>query len=68
MLTDVSMAFFVLGVIALYAYLSRSKAERLALVGLVMTVGFLVLFLPLIGFVAYVVPAIGSLAEQGQTE
>lgn len=67
-LTDVSLAFFVLGLIALYAYLSRTRAERLAFVGLVMTVGFLVLFLPLIGFVAYMVPAIGVLAEQGQTE
>ena len=67
-LTDVSLAFFVLGLFALYAYLSRSSAERLAFVGLVMTVGFLVLFLPLIGFVAYVVPAIGSLAEQGHVE
>jgi len=67
-LTDVSLAFFVLGLIALYAYLSRSSAERLAFVGLVMTVGFVVLFLPLIGFVAYVVPAIGSLAEQGHVE
>jgi hypothetical protein len=67
-LTDVSLAFFVLGLFALYAYLSRSSAERLAFVGLVMTVGFLVLYLPLIGFVAYVVPAIGSLAEQGHVE
>jgi hypothetical protein len=67
-LTGVSLAFFVLGVFALYAYLSRGRAERLAFVGLVMTVGFLVLFLPLIGFAAYVVPAIGVLAEQGQTE
>ena len=67
-LTDVSLAFFVLGLIALYAYLSRGRAERLAFAGLVMTVGFLVLFLPLIGFAAYVVPAIGVLAEQGQTE
>jgi hypothetical protein len=67
-LTDVSLAFFVLGLIALYAYLSRTRAERLTFLGLVMTVGFLVLFLPLIGFVAYMVPAIGVLAEQGQTE
>ena len=67
-LTGVSLAFFVLGLFALYAYLSRGRAERLAFVGLVMTVGFLVLFLPLIGYAAYVVPAIGVLAEQGQTE
>ena len=67
-LTGVSLAFFVLGLIALYAYLSRSRAERLAFAGLVWTIGFLVLFLPVTGFAAYVVPAIGSLAEQGQAE
>jgi hypothetical protein len=67
-LTGMSLAFFVLGLFALYAYLSRTSAERLAFVGLVVTVGFLVLFLPVTGFAAYVVPAIGVLAEQGQTE
>jgi len=67
-LTGVSLAFFVLGLFALYAYLSRTSAERLAFVGLVVTVGFLVLFLPVTGFAAYVVPAIGVLAGQGQTE
>jgi hypothetical protein len=67
-LTNVSLPFFVLGVMALYAYLSRTSAERLAFVGLVMTVGSLVLFLPVFGYVGYVVPAIGSLAEQGHVE
>jgi hypothetical protein len=67
-LTGVSLTFFVLGLFALYAYLSRTKAERLALIGLVVTVGFLILYLPVIGFAAYVVPAIGSLAEQGHPE
>jgi len=67
-LTGVSLTFFILGLIALYAYLSRTKAERLALIGLVVTVGFLVLYLPVIGFAAYVVPAIGSLAQQGDVE
>ena len=67
-LANVSVVFFVLGLFALYAYLSRSSAEQLAFVGLVMTVGFLVLFLPVFGHVAYVVPAIGSLAEQGHVE
>jgi hypothetical protein len=67
-LTGVSLTFFILGLIALYAYLSRTKAERLALIGLVVTVGCLVLYLPVIGFAAYVVPAIGSLAEQGDAE
>ena len=67
-LTGASLAFFVLGLFALYAYLSRTSAERLAFVGLVVIVGFLVLYLPVIGFAAYVVPAIGVLAERGQTE
>jgi len=68
MLTGVSLTFFILGLIALYAYLSRTRAEGLAFAGLVVTVGCLVLFLPVTGFAAYVVPAIGSLAEQGHAE
>lgn len=67
-LANVSVAFFVLGLFALSAYLSRSSAEQLAFVSLVMTVGFLVLFMPVFGHVGYVVPAIGSLAEQGNVE
>jgi hypothetical protein len=67
-LTGVSLALFILGLIALYAYLSRTKVERLAFVGLVVTVGFLLLFLPLTGYAAYVIPAVGSLAEQGHVE
>lgn len=67
-LADVSLPLFVLGVMALYAYLSRTSAERPAFVGLVMTVGSLVLFLPVFGYVGYVVPAIGTLAEQGHVE
>lgn len=35
---------------------------------MIVTVGFLGLFLPLIGFAAYVVPATGSLVEQGRVE
>lgn len=68
MLAGVSLAFLVLGVFALYARLSATKRERLALVGLTMTVGFLVLFLPVTGFAFYVVPAIGELVEEGATE
>lgn len=68
MLVGMSLPFLVLGVFALYARLSATKKERLALVGLVMTVGFLVLFLPVTGFAAYVVPAIGELVEQGAPE
>lgn len=67
-LTCISLSFFILGLIALYAYLSRTKAERLALVGLVVTVGFLVVWLPLLGFISYLVPAVGVLAEGGHPE
>ncbi len=68
MLIGISLALFILGVFALYAYLSRTKQERVAFAGLIVTVGFLGLFLPLIGFGAYVVPAIGSLVAQGRVE
>jgi hypothetical protein len=68
MLAGVSLPFLVLGVFALYLRLSTTKRERLALAGLMMTVGFIVLFLPVTGFAFYVVPAIGELVEQGATE
>jgi hypothetical protein len=68
MLVGVSLAFLVLGVFALYLRLSTTKRERLALAGLMMTAGFIVLFLPVTGFAFYVVPAIGELVEQGATE
>jgi hypothetical protein len=67
-LAGISLALFLLGVFALYAHLSQTKQERVAFAGLIVTVGFLGLFLPLIGFAAYVVPAIGSLVEQGRVE
>lgn len=68
MLVGLSLPLFVLGVFALYAYLSRTSHEKLALAGLAITVGFLVLFLPITGFAAFVVPAIGRLVEQGKPE
>lgn len=68
MLVGISLALFILGVFALYAHLSQTKQERVAFAGLIVTVGFLGMFLPIIGFAAYVVPAIGSLVEQGHVE
>jgi hypothetical protein len=68
MLVGISLALFILGVFALYAHLSQTKQERVAFAGLIVTVGFLVLFLPITGFAAYVVPAIGSLVEEGRVE
>ena len=68
MLVGISLAFFILGIFALYAHLSQTKQEKMAFAGLIVTVGFLALFLPLTGFAAFVVPAIGNLVEQGRVE
>jgi len=68
MLVGISLAFFILGIFALYAHLSQTKQEKMAFAGLIVTVGFLALFLPIIGFAAFVVPAIGALVEQGRVE
>lgn len=64
----VYLAFFILGVLALYAYLSQTKEEKLAFAGLVVSLLFIALFLPVMGFAAYVFPAIGDLVRQGQVE
>jgi hypothetical protein len=68
MLVAISLALFILGVFALYVHLAQSEQEKMAFAGLIVTVGFLALFLPLTGFAAFVVPAIGSLVEQGHME
>ena len=67
-LAGVSLALLILGTIGLYAHLSQTQEEGLAFAGLVVTIGFIALMLPVSGFAAYVVPAIGRLAAQGQTE
>jgi hypothetical protein len=67
-LVGISMALFILGIFALYAHLSQTRHEKVAFAGLLVTVGFLALFLPIIGFAAFVVPAIGALIEQGHME
>jgi hypothetical protein len=64
----VFIAFLIPGTVALYASLARTQQEKLAFAGMVVTVFFLALFLPIIGFAAYVFPAIGELVAQGQTE
>lgn len=68
MLVGLSLALFILGVFALYAHLAQTNQEKMAFAGLIVTVGFLALFLPLTGFAAFVVPAIGNLVEQGHME
>ena len=68
MLVVISLALFILGVFALYAHLAQTKQEKMAFAGLIVTVGLLALFLPMTGFAAFVVPAIGALIKQGHTE
>lgn len=67
-LAGLSLALFILGTLALYVHLSQTQEEGLAFAGLVVTIGFLALMLPVSGFAAYVVPAIGRLVAQGQAE
>jgi hypothetical protein len=67
-LTGLSLALLMLGTPALYAHLSRTKQEKLAFAGTVTTIGFAALMLPVTGFAAYVVPAIGKLVAQGHEE
>jgi hypothetical protein len=67
-MAPVYIAFLIPGIVALYAYLSRTTQEKLAFAGMVVTVLFLALYLPIIGFAAYVFPAIGELVARGQTE
>ena len=58
----------VLGSLALYLHLAQTRAERWAFAGLVVTVGCTLLFLPMMGFAAFVVPAVGALIEAGHTD
>lgn len=67
-LGPVYLTLFMLGVLALYAYLSQTKEEKLAFAGLVVSMVCIALFLPIIGFAAYGFPAIGNLVAQGQVE
>jgi hypothetical protein len=68
MLALVYQASLVLGSLALYAHLSQTRAERWGFAGLVVTVGCTMLFMPMIGFAAFVVPAVGALIDAGHTD
>jgi len=63
----VYQALLILGSLALYAHLAQTRAERWAFAGLVVTVWFTILFVPIQGFAAFVVPAVGALIEAGQS-
>jgi len=64
----IHFAPLVLGSFALYARLARTRVERWAFAGLAVTVGFLVLHIPITGFATYVVPAVGALIEGGHAD
>jgi hypothetical protein len=64
----VYQVLLVLGSLALYVHLAQSSAERWAFAGLVVTVCFTMLFVPMMGFAAFVVPAVGALIEAGHAD
>lgn len=57
----IHQALLVLGSLALYVRLTQTGAERWAFAGLVVTVCLTMLFVPMMGFAALVVPAVGVL-------
>ena len=66
LLAMLSVPFLVFGLFTLYSHLRRTRARRSARAGLAVTVGFLLLFVPMYSFAAFVVPAVGALLEAGQ--
>jgi hypothetical protein len=58
----------VFGSLALYVHLLHSRASRWAFAGFVVTVGCTILFVPMMGFAAFVVPAVGALIEAGHAD
>ena len=68
LLAMVSVPLLVFGLVSLYSHLSRTGARRLARIGLVLSVGLLLLFVPMYGFAAFVVPSIGELIASGQPD
>ncbi len=61
----VYQALLVLGLFALYVHLARTRAQRWVFAGLIVTVCLTMLFVPMMGFAAFVVPAVGALIEGG---
>lgn len=62
----VAQVLQVFGVLALWAYLARKGSERLAFTGAIMTIAGAMLIMPLFGFLAFVAPTIGRIAQQDQ--
>ncbi len=68
LLAMASVPLLVFGLVSLYSQLSRTDARRLARIGLVLSVGLLLLFVPMYGFAAFVVPSVGELVASGQPD
>jgi hypothetical protein len=68
LLAMVSVPLLVYGFFTLYSHLARTHSRGLARVGLVTSVGLLLLFVPMYGFAAFVVPAIGEVIASGQPD
>jgi hypothetical protein len=66
LLAMLSVPLLVFGSFALYSHLRLTPARRPARAGIVVTVGLLLLFVPMYGFAAFVAPAVGALLEAGQ--
>ena len=68
LLAIVYQAFLVLGSLALYVHLAQTRAQRWAFAGLVVTEVCTMLFVPMLGFAAFVVPAVGAMIAAGHTD
>jgi hypothetical protein len=66
LLAMLSVPLLVFGSFALYSHLRHTRARRSARAGLVVTVGFLLFYVPMYSFAAFVVPSVGALIEAGQ--
>jgi hypothetical protein len=66
LLAILSVPLLVFGSFALYFHLRRTRARRFAGAGFLVTVGFLLIIVPMYGFAAFVAPAVGVLLESGQ--
>lgn len=68
MLIVAAFILLIFGFLALYAYLRSSRRERLAFVGMIVTLVGIGVFLPAIGFLSLVSPALAQLALHGQKD
>lgn len=64
----VSLVLQVFGIMALYAFLSHSSVERLALVGMILTIVTYAVLIAVVGTFAFIFPTIGMLYLQGRQQ